>query len=355
MRYVFNSTKKFIVGEQWDKNSSKDILKYAVGALLYTPATHDSIAEDICSMRHKDLKSIALCLEDAINDDSVLFAEEQLYNVLRKIYSRVFEGILQIECIPLIFIRIRNSMQLKRVFEKVKDFSEIITGFILPKFDSTNIDSYIQELNAINSRIKSGTIYAMPIIESACIASLETRKESLAEIRNSATDISSIILNIRVGGNDLLNQFGYRRNINNTIYDIGVMNNILSDIINVFGKEYIVSAPVWEYFGNHGIEDWSKGLKNEIALDKLNGFTGKTAIHPSQILTIQEAMAVEYADYEDAKKILNWDNEILGVQNSVFRNRMNEEKVHKKWAERILAIAEVYGVKANGKCCQGLV
>ncbi|RCX17598.1 citrate lyase beta subunit [Anaerobacterium chartisolvens] len=348
MIYIFESTRNCREGAEWSRNSPPDVLKYAVGALLYTPATHPTIAEDICMQKHSALKSVALCLEDAIRDESAAYAEKCLYDTVQRIYSAVFRGLIEIGSIPLIFIRVRHPEQMRRVFEELKDFCEIITGFILPKFDHTNAGRYSEVLCGINSQTGNLRIYAMPIIESGSVANVETRREALAGIKSSLEGISDYVLNVRVGGNDFCNQFGVRRNINNTIYDIGVINNILIDIINMFSRQYIVSAPVWEYFGRQGTGEWEAGLRKELALDKLNGFVGKTAIHPSQIPVIQEEMAVERADYEDAKRLLNWESDILGVQRGVLVDRMNELKVHKKWAEKILALAGVYGVKTNG-------
>ena len=64
-----------------------------------------------------------------------------------------------------------------------------------------------------------------------------------------------IVLNIRVGGNDFSNMYGLRRNINQNIYEIGVIRDILVNIINVFGADFVVSGPVWEYFGSDANED----------------------------------------------------------------------------------------------------
>jgi len=347
MRYEFKSTKNCVLGNEWDKNSEKEILKYAVGALLYTPASHASIAESICRQIDKNIKSITLCLEDSIRDEGLEYAEKNLHDILAKIYSAVFNGSLKLSNVPLIFIRVRNPEHMKNVFNKIKSFSEIITGFVLPKFDLGNVDSYKEAVSSVNCKLNSGKLYVMPIIESSSIINIETRTESLVNIKKSLADISDSVLNIRVGGNDFCNQFGFRRSIHNSIYDIKVISSVLSDIINVFGREYVVSAPVWEYFENAQSFEWLDGLKAEVAFDKLNGFIGKTAIHPSQISAIQEAMAVDYADFEDAKKILNWDSEILGVQKSIFDSRMNEVKVHNRWAEKIIALAEVYGVKRS--------
>ena len=60
-----------------------------------------------------------------------------------------------------------------------------------------------------------------------------------------------------------------------TIYDLGPVAAILLDIVTAFGTEYVVSGPVWEYYAGPG---WEEGLRRELELDLLNGFTGKTVI-----------------------------------------------------------------------------
>ena len=139
------------------------------------------------------------------------------------------------------------------------------------------------------------------------------------------------VLNIRVGGNDFCNLYGLRRSAHQSIYDIGVIRDILMDILQVFAADYVVSGPVWEYFGPD-----AQGSE---------GFVGKTAVHPSQLPVICEEMQVSREDYEDARQILGWTGEGLGVAKSAKGSRMNEVKCHKKWAERICKLAEVYGVR----------
>ena len=80
---------------------------------------------------------------------------------------------------------------------------------------------------------------------------------------------------------------------------------------------------------------------------RINGFIGKTAIHPSQLPIIYESLKVSRADYEDAMKILGWDKGPLGVAKSEGGNRMNEVKVHGKWAKKISILADIYGIKED--------
>ena len=151
-------------------------------------------------------------------------------------------------------------------------------------------------------------------------------------------------MNVRVGGNDFSNHFAVRRHYDETIYDILPIANILSDIITVFGREYVVSGPVWEFFSSDNNE-WKHGLERETKLDKLNGFVGKTVIHPNQIPVVNEVLKVSKKDYQDALSILGWNQtNILQVSKSVGGERMNEVKTHGNWALKIITLAEIYGI-----------
>ena len=48
-----------------------------------------------------------------------------------------------------------------------------------------------------------------------------------------------------------------------------------------------------------------------------------------------------------AMKILGWDKGPLGVAKSEGGNRMNEVKVHGKWAKKISILADIYGIKED--------
>jgi citrate lyase beta subunit len=82
-----------------------------------------------------------------------------------------------------------------------------------------------------------------------------------------------------------------------------------------------------------------------MALDAINGFVGKTAIHPSQLPVIHDALMVTREDFEDAKAVIHWDNGNNAVSGGCRQDRMNELKCHSKWARKILCLANVYGVK----------
>ena len=185
----------------------------------------------------------------------------------------------------------------------------------------------------------------MPILESKNVMNIKTRLNELNSLYQMCSNYSENILNIRVGATDFCNLYGLRRNINQTIYDIRVVSDCFSDIMNIFGESFVVSGPVWEYFDSKGIPGrWSDGLQKELALDKANGFIGKTCIHPSQLSYITKSNIVSYENYQDAINILGMNKGIVGVSKGFGNNKMNEVKTHLNWARKIMCLAEVYGV-----------
>ncbi len=321
-------------------NTDRARLQYMVGGLLYSPAIHVGLAEMIDNGCFPCLTSMAFCLEDSIRDEALEEAEAELCRTLKAISKRN----IQKDKLPLMFIRIRTPEHMERVHSLLSPFYDIVSGYILPKFDLSNCDEYQRIITSINSELDN-PLYIMPILESKMIADIADRASTLLKIKKNLDSMQEYILNVRVGGNDFSNLYGLRRGVNQNIYQIGVIRDILVDIINVFATDYVVSGPVWEYFGTNLSEPWATGLQAELSLDSLNGFIGKTAIHPSQLPLIYESMKVKQSDYEDALSILGWDSSKLGVEKSSDGSRMNEVKCHEKWALRIATLGSIYGVR----------
>lgn len=314
-------------------------LKYKVGALLYSPALNRKVADSIIAEKFSCPYSLALCLEDTIADDSVEFAEKQLGITLKRLLEASSEKNFYM---PMIFIRVRSSEQLLRLWKELADCSELITGFIFPKYSVGNADSYNEAMRRINFKAKR-TVYMMPILESRDIVEYSTRHTVLSDLKKKIDSVKDLVLNIRVGGNDFSNEFAARRHYDEPIYDILPISQLLGDILTVFSREYVVSGPVWEFFASDN-DEWKIGLKKELKLDKLNGFVGKTVIHPKQISVVNDALKVSSKDFEDAKEILNWDERRLQVGKSFAGERMNEVKTHYNWAIKTIALAEIYGI-----------
>lgn len=315
---------------------------YEVGALLYTPAINDKVFEMIINQKIQENYSLSLCLEDSIDDSTVELAENQVTETLKYPYEYKKNNDLNFNY-PKIFVRVRMSSQIKKIFNNIKNFSEIFSGFIIPKYSLENADEYNSSISELNS-VGEKTIYMMPILESSDIIKLDTRATYLCKLKEKIDEIREMVLNVRVGGNDFCKEFMTRRNYNQTIYDITPVRNILSDILTVFSREYVVSGPVWEYFASQNNE-WKIGLSKEISLDLINGFIGKTVIHPNQVSILNDQMKVSRSDYEDAIEVLSWRDNRLAVGKSYGGERMNEWKVHLKWAEKIKILSEVYGVR----------
>lgn len=316
---------------------------YSVGALMYCPANNTGIVKKLVNNEFGEKFSLAFCLEDTINDNKVEEAEEILIETIKKLHDYKTNGVAFY--LPKIFIRVRRPDQITSLMHRFGDAREIITGFNTPKFDESNADDYISEVALVNSKwgSKEKRIYIMPILESPAMVDLRTRYGFLYSMKEKLDKIEEIVLNIRVGGNDLSNVFGLRRHSFETVYDIKPVADILIDILTVFSKDYVVSGAVWEYYNG---ENWDLGLANEVQKDITAGFIGKTVIHPKQIDVINKSCRVLKEDYEDAKAILGWsadaDSMVCG---SNLKSRMNEVKTHGNWAEKIMYLAEYYGLK----------
>jgi len=316
-----------------------NILYYSVGALLYCPANKQNIVDSIIHEKFGTKFSLALCLEDTINDNFVVEAEQMLIHSINEIHISYQK---QPFYLPKIFIRVRNTEQICRLTKSFGTGIEIITGFIIPKFTSENASEYTNEIIKANE-FTSKRLYMMPIYENSSIIDLRQRIDILYSLKDKLTTINDLVLNIRVGGNDLCHMFGFRRHSNESIHRIKPVSNIFSDIITVYGMDYVVSGPVWEYYSGNS---WEKGLIEEILDDKLCGFTGKTVIHPNQISVVNKSYQVSRDDFNDAQAILNWNqNSNSFVCGSLAKERMNEYKTHNNWAQQTLFLAEAFGIK----------
>ena len=381
MRYFNYLTKEskdatfFKVPESFDKETPRAILSYALGATLYMPGTRETIANDIIAKRNLGLASTVFCLEDAIGDAEVLFAEGNVTTQVKKIYKALGNQEIDVEDLPLIFIRVRNPEQILRLVESMGESSKIIGGFIFPKFTSESY-RYFEVIKSLNEQ-SVGPFYGMPIIESPQVIYRESRLNELMKIKQLIDSFHDLVLNVRIGATDFSGLFGIRRGPDVTIYDIMVIRDCIADIVNIFGRiesDYVVSGPVWEYFANvervlkpqlrrspfeefhdncgcNGtkirsqlLNKYVDGLIREVILDKENGIIGKTIIHPSHIIPVQALYVVGHEEYLDALSIIENSDGLQGVLKSHYTNKMNEIKPHYKWAQKILLRAKNYGV-----------
>lgn len=314
-----------------------DISPYAVGALLYAPANQENLARRVTEGRMQGPYSLALCLEDSISDRAVPAAEACAVRTLDEI-AQAGDGFYR----PLLFLRVRHPDQIGALWARLGAGRDVLAGFIAPKFNLQNGPAYLEAVRTVSSQA-GRRVYLMPTLESAELAASDRRPGCLRQIKALLDENRALILNVRVGGNDFCNVFGVRRARHQTIYDIGCVEHILTDILACFAPDYVVSGPVWEYFD---APDGLDGLARELARDVLAGFVGKTVIHPNQIPVVQAGLRVSRADADDARRILGMaDNDRVLVEKSADGGRMNEYKTHTRWAYKTCALAEIYGVK----------
>jgi citrate lyase beta subunit len=349
---------------EFSKNTEKNLLQYCLGGLLYLPGTK-SIIEKILDKK-PPAPSMVMCFEDAIREEDLRNAEDNVLSHLERLSIARQEGALTDDDIPLIFLRVRNQDQFKQFTARLTpEQAGMLTGFVFPKFDSSSGRNYFTCLEKA-SRVLNAGFYAMPILEGRTVALKESRLEELARVRNLLAEYREMVLNIRVGATDFSSIFSVRRGINYSIYDILTIRDCMSDILNFFtraGENYVVSAPVWEYFLadkeeslEHLIEqdihrsllqrsaivnEAIDGLLREVVLDKANGFVGKTIIHPSHLKYVNAMQAVTREEYEDALQILDTTG---GVLKSGSSNKMNEINPHRSWAKKVALRASAYGV-----------
>ena len=350
---------------EFNKFTEKKILQYCLGATLYMPGTK-SVVDKILNKGMPNLTSMVMCFEDAIKEKDLSNAENNVLRHLTKLSESLSEGVIIHNDIPLTFLRIRNPEQFRSFADKLtSDQVEVLSGFIFPKFYSSNGYEYYQCLESLNSKF-GVLLYGMPILEGRSIALKETRANELSVLRSLLTAYKKLVLNVRVGGTDFSSIFGVRRGINYSIYDILTVRDCLSDLLNYFiraGEDYVVSAPVWEYFLadkkenldhllnndiHHSlmvrtpiINEAIDGLLREVILDKANGFVGKTIIHPSHAKYVNAMQAVTREEYDDARQILDTSG---GVIKSAKSNKMNEINPHRSWAKKIARRSAAYGV-----------
>jgi len=208
----------------------------------------------------------------------------------------------------------------------------------------------------------------------------ESRDSALRTLRQILAADRDLVLCLRLGATDLCGLYGIRRDRDLTIYHVQIVADLIGDVVNHLGRldgtGFPISGPVWEYFEGHGrilrprlrsspfeqlradkvrdrlLQADLDGLISEIVLDRSNGLTGKTVIHPSHVPVVHAMSAVPHEEFVDATDVLASGDlpsgSAGGVRASEYRNKMNEFRPHRLWAEQIMVRAGVFGVLAGG-------
>jgi citrate lyase beta subunit len=353
----------FRAPQQFSAADEVSLLAVALGATLYSPATRPALAADLARRSAQGVLSSVICLEDSIADEALPAAEDNAIAQLREHSETGAQG-------PLLFVRVRSAEQIQMIVDRLGEHVRVLTGFVVPKFtDETGppfLDAVLRASDSIARRL-----LVMPVLEAPSVIFAESRREVLLAVRQLLNKYREHVLAVRIGATDLSSAFGLRRSRDLTIYNVRVVADVIADVVNIFARAddtgFVVTGAVWEYFS--GTERLFKpllrespflehpeqglrgeliahdldGLIREIALDKANGLTGKTVIHPSHVAAVHALSVVTHEEYCDAKDILG-TGAGGGVAASTYRNKMNESKPHTAWARRTELRAKVFGV-----------
>ena len=289
------------------------------GATLYVPATSDKISETRSGNDNLGLSSMVICLEDAVRDDEVPAAMENVERILKQTIDTKIRT----------YVRPRNDKMLEQLIqhENIKN----IDGIVLPKSKIKNIG---KQLAMLSSR----GLCAMPTIETVEFwnpVEINSYTKELVRHINAGHQVDCV----RVGGNDLLSTINARRSRERTLYE-GPLGAIMPIIVGSMARHGIpVSSPVFEHYTNDSL------LIREIEQDIEHGIMNKTAIHPRQVAIITSGYAVTMSEIADAYGILDSNAK------AVFGNEgsMCEPRTHTNWANTILKRQKLFGACGNNQ------
>jgi citrate lyase beta subunit len=353
--------------ETLNERSDRDLLGLALGATLYIPADRVDLSRTVARRAAAGVCSMVLDLEDSVGDHS---AGSALENAILALDDLATTGLGRQ---ALLFVRVRSIECMWRVLDGLASGVDALTGFVIPKFTAEHAESYLRAINEASERI-GRVLYCMPVLETAEVLSRATRDAELSALSTILAAHRDSVLAVRVGATDMCGAFGIRRDPDLTIYDVGVVAGVIADIVNYLGLRggtgHLITAPVWEYFADHQrmfrpllrttpfaeqdavlfrqqlVSRDLDGLLRELILDRANGMFGKTVIHPSHVAAVHALAVVTHEEYRDATDILS--AEAGGVRTSEYRNKMNEPRPHRAWAEQVLRRARVFGVSNPG-------
>jgi len=291
---------------------------YALGATLYMPATRHDLWSVVSGEKIPHLRSMVICLEDAVSEQDVGLALQHLQQLLQQLAHEPRRAQA-----PLVFVRPRHS----RMAAQLAEWPLIhqLDGFVLPKFD---LDSLTDWQAAIPQNL-----LLLPTLETAMVYD----SGAMRELREHLSSSKLPVLALRIGGNDLLACLGLRRPPSHTLYQTPLAQVINQLIATFMPYGFALTAPVCEYFEPADL------LKTEVELDVQHGLVGKTIIHPSQIGWVHRALQVDTKDYTAAQAILAPDARAVFQ----YEGAMLEPATHRAWAARIVERARYYGVSGS--------
>lgn len=292
---------------------------YALGATLYMPATRGDLLDVVFREKLTTLRSLVICLEDAVAEIDVETALRNLARLLTAIArrgGRLREG-------PLLFVRPRDATMAATLNEW--SLIQHVDGFVVPKLTLGNLPQW-------QRAVTNPALCLMPTLETAEVFNPGAMMALAEALRDG---LAHRIIALRIGGNDLLGGLGLRRSPKTTLYS-SPMSYVISMLSGVMGAQgFALTAPVFEQLSKRTL------LEQELELDVAHGLVGKTAIHPEQIDIIHNKLRVSLEDLNSARVIVQESTTAVFRHNDV----MCEPATHYKWAMNILERAKWHGVQ----------
>ena len=292
---------------------------YALGATLYMPATRPDILDVVMGEKIHGLRSLVVCLEDAVAETDVQQALNNLKNLLLGIDARGGRP----PGSPMVFVRPRDAA----MAAVLNDWSlmRYVDGFVVPKLRLSNIHQWQQA-------VTRDELMLMPTLETPEVYD----PSAMVELRGAMLELlPERIIALRIGGNDLMGCLGLRRNPAMTLYSTP-MSYVIPMLCGIMGSAgFALTAPVFEQLNAPQL------LEHELALDLAHGLVGKTAIHPSQIAIIHNALQVTLEQLTCARHIVSEAAPAVFK----FNDAMCEPATHYTWAQKTIERAHWQGVR----------
>lgn len=278
------------------------------------PAVHPKLDAVLSGSVH-GLRVAVIDLEDSVPGDRV----NDSVRIVRQLGNKPSATGLSV------YVRPRTPDQLRLLVGDGDNYCWC--GYVLPKVSLANLDAWLSPIAGGQSRL-------MPILESAdlfCPGALHELCDTILQ-RVSSERIDAF----RLGGTDLLGVVGTRRPRGKGIYESVVGPALLHAAGYLLSRKLPVSGPVCEMLSPDEL------MFGEIRQDVENGFIGKTAINPLQVVAINAGFAVDPEDVVEAKAILEPDRAVFAS-----RGAMCEASPHAGWARRVLERHRTFGLKES--------
>ena len=327
-----------------DTDTDTDADAMALGATMYVPAMHPAIRSVVSGERYPALRSVVLCLEDALHPDDVELGLGRLRTLLGHIVrepglplgasvstgggmaGRTAGGTGRAardvpRAGPRLFVRPRGLDMARRI----AGFAGVarIEGFVVPKITAADVAPWWHLVSGTPLRL-------MPTLESPWVFDPLALGEFVAALGEQ--DRGRLVA-LRVGGNDLLSTMRLRRTRGATLHEGPLAWGFSQIMCQLGSRGYPLTAPVFD------VLDDPDTLARECRRDAAFGFVGKTAVHPDQIPVIEGAFAVTAEELAFAREALAPDADAVSRRSG----RMLEPAVHGAWARRTVARAAAYG------------